>query len=76
MYIKVRVQPASKKELFVQKGPDSFSVSVKERAERNMANGRVRELVAGHFKIPEGKVRLVSGHHSPSKIFSVDTDLV
>lgn len=76
MYIKVKVKAGMKKEVFEQKGPDSFLVSVKEPALQNLANARVRELVSEHFQVPKGKVRLVSGHHSPSKIFTVDSDLV
>jgi uncharacterized protein (TIGR00251 family) len=72
MYCKVKVVPGAKKESFVKKSEDHFNVSVKEPAERNLANKRVLELVAEHFRVPYGKVRLVSGHRSPSKIFRVD----
>lgn len=72
MYIKIRVQTGSKKELFEKESPDHFVVSVKEKAERNLANRRVVLLVARHFNIPTGKVKIISGHHSPSKILSVD----
>ncbi len=71
MYIKVRVSASSKKESLEQLKTDSFKVSVKEPALRNLANTRVRELVASHFKIAVGKVKIISGHHSPSKILSV-----
>jgi len=74
MYIKVKVTPGAKKESFVKISEDHFEASVKEKAERNMANARVRELVAAHFDIPTGKAKLVSGHHSPSKIFSVEEE--
>lgn len=74
MYIKAKVLAGSKKEYLKEKSTDHFDVAVKEPAERNMANRRVIELVAMHFKIPAGKVRLISGHHSPSKILSVDVD--
>ena len=56
----------------MRKTRDHFEISVREAAERNLANGRVLELVARHFKLPVGKVRIISGHHSPSKILSVD----
>ena len=72
MYIKIKVIPCAKKESFEKISEDHFTVSVKEKAERNMANTRVRELVAEHFGVPVGKAKLISGHHSPSKIFSVD----
>lgn len=74
MYIKVKVTPGAKKELFRPVSEDSFVVSVREPAERNRANARVRELVGEYFGVSSGKVRLVSGHRSPSKIFSVTMD--
>lgn len=55
----------------MQKTKDHFEVSVRELAERNLANRRIIELVARHFKLPVGKVRIISGHHSPSKILNV-----
>ncbi|MFA6077703.1 MAG: DUF167 domain-containing protein [Candidatus Paceibacterota bacterium] len=72
MYCKVKVIPGAKKESFVKKSEDHFNASVREPAERNLANNRVLELVAYHFEVAKGKVRLVSGHRSPSKIFRVD----
>ena len=48
-----------------------FDVSVKEKAERNQANARVIALIAAHFKVPVKQVRIVSGHHAPSKILSI-----
>ena len=69
---KLKMAGTTKKETFVKISEDHFTASVKEKAERNMANTRVRELVAEHFGVPVGKAKLVSGHHSPSKIFSVD----
>lgn len=72
MYIKVHVQAGAKKEVFEKESEDHFAVSVKEPAERNMANRRVLELVARHFGISPGKVRIINGHHSPSKLLSVD----
>ncbi len=74
MYIKAKVLAGSKKEYLKQKSIDHFDVAVKEPAERNMANRRVMELIAMHFKIPVGKVRLISGHHSLSKILNADID--
>jgi uncharacterized protein YggU (UPF0235/DUF167 family) len=75
MYIKIKVNAGAKKESFEKISEDHFACSVKEKAERNMANGRVRELVALHFGVPTGKTKIISGHHSPSKIFSVDIDI-
>ncbi len=71
MYIKVKVKARMKKEIFEKKSDDHFEISVKEKAERNMANKRVIELIAEHFNITEKDVRIVSGHHHPSKLISV-----
>ncbi len=72
MYIHLKVKAGSKKEVFEKVSEDHFTVSLKEKAERNMANKKACELVAEYFKIPIGKVRMISGHHSPSKILSLE----
>jgi len=74
MYIKVRVTAGVKEERIVQTNADHFKIFVREKAERNIANRRVLELIAVHYKIPVGKVRIVSGHHSPSKILNIDIE--
>ena len=71
-YIHLKVRAGVKKESFVKKTEDSFEISVKEKAERNMANIRVLELVAEHFKVPTNKVRIVNGHRHPSKLLIVE----
>ena len=72
MYIKVFVKTNARKESFVQKSKDHFEASVKEKAERNMANTRVLKLVAGHFNVPVSRVRIVNGHKHPSKLIVVE----
>jgi len=76
MYIHVKVTASAPKEKLKQKNKDHFEISVKEKAERNMANGRVLELVAGHFKVPKSKVRIVNGHRHPSKLIAVESDIM
>lgn len=71
-YIHVRVIAGAKKESFIEKSADHFEVSVKEKAERNMANTRVLELIANYFKIPANKVRIANGHRHPSKLLVVE----
>jgi len=74
MYIKVMVFPKSKKEELKKLSENKFEIKVKEKAERNMANKRVTELLAENFEVDTGKVKIVNGHHSPSKLISVDLD--
>jgi len=71
-YIHVKVTAGTRKESFKKKSEDHFEISVKEKAERNMANARVLELVAEHFKVPKNKVRIVNGHMSPSKLLIIE----
>ncbi len=61
-----------KKESFVQKSEDHSEISVREKAERNMANTRVIELVAEHFGVSVKKVRIVNGHRHPSKLIVIE----
>jgi len=74
MYIKVKVTAGSRNETLKKITDDHFEVSVKEKAERNMANKRVTEMIAIFFKLPIGKVKIISGHHSPGKILTVETE--
>lgn len=70
MYIKVFVTPGARKETVEEKG-ETLLISVREPAERNLANTRVRELVALRFKKPVSSVRILTGHRSRVKIVSV-----
>ena len=70
-YIHVKVKAGVKKESFKKKSEDHFEISVKEKAERNLANNRVLELVAEHFKVPLKSIRIINGHRHPSKLLVV-----
>ena len=72
MYVHVTVTAGAKKETVKKLKDAHLTISVREPALRNMANKRVLELVAGYFGLSKGKARIVSGHHSPSKIVRID----
>jgi uncharacterized protein YggU (UPF0235/DUF167 family) len=72
MYIKVRVVAGAKKESITKKNTTTYQISVREKAEGNRANTRIREVFASEYSIPIARVRIVSGHHSSSKILSID----
>ncbi len=69
MYVHVKVNANSRKESFEEAKPGYFNISVREKAEGNMANKRVIELIQTHFKTKN--VRIINGHQSPSKLVSV-----
>ena len=71
-YIHVKVTAGARTEKFYKISEDHFEISVREKAERNMANTRILELVAKHFKVPKNKVRIVNGHRHPSKLLVIE----
>lgn len=72
MYLRVSVAPGARREL-VKEGKDGMLlISVREPAEGNRANMRVREIVALRFMVPTSCVRILSGHHSPVKLLTID----
>lgn len=75
MYIRVKVITHAKKESITEKSEDVLEISVKEKAERNMANDHVRELVAIRYRVPVDAVRIINGHHSPVKLISIRDDI-
>jgi uncharacterized protein len=71
-YIHAKVTAGARKEKIEKKNEDHFLISVCEKAEHNMANTRVLEIIADHFKVPKNKVRIVNGHRSPSKLLIIE----
>lgn len=71
MYLKIRVLPENKEDYVREEGADTLLIAVREKAERGLANRRALQLLVAHFG-KEKRVRIVSGHHSPHKIISVE----
>lgn len=72
MYIKVKVTPKSAKEKLEKKKDNYYLISVKEPAERNLANNRICQILALNFNVTKDKVRIISGHRSRNKMLSID----
>jgi uncharacterized protein YggU (UPF0235/DUF167 family) len=70
-YIKVRVKTKQKKEEIINKGKDSFEVSLKEKAEQGAANKRLLEILNNHYSYPMGGITIINGHHNPIKLLKV-----
>ena len=71
-YIHAKVFPQAKKEELRKITTDHFEISVREKPERNLANTRVIEILASHFKVSLSKVRIINGHRSTSKLIVVE----
>ncbi len=68
--IVVHVTPDSRRER-IESRDGVFDISVKEPAQDNAANERVRELLAVYFGVAPKAVRFVSGARSRKKRFTV-----
>ena len=75
MYIKVRVVTKQKKSALEKVTTDTFRAYVRAVPERGLANKEVLHLLRGHF-LDAGTIKLVSGHTSPSKIFSLEEKVI
>lgn len=67
----VTATPAAKKEKFVEVEDGVFEAYVREPAQNNMANYRVRELVAAFFTVPLSSVIITTGHRARKKRLTV-----
>jgi uncharacterized protein YggU (UPF0235/DUF167 family) len=75
MYLKVIVKTQAKKESLILKSKDHFLISVKEKAEKNLANKKVIEMLANYFKVKKEKIRIVNGHRHPHKLLILEEEL-
>ena len=51
---------------------DHYDISLREEAKNNKANDRILEIFRGIYL--NVQIKIISGHHSLSKILSVDTE--
>jgi uncharacterized protein YggU (UPF0235/DUF167 family) len=70
MYIHVRIKTKQKSESIIQISDLKYEVCVREEAKQNRANTRMLEILSLYFNTK--KVKIVSGHHSPSKLISLE----
>ncbi|MEN9920553.1 MAG: hypothetical protein RL538_446 [Candidatus Parcubacteria bacterium] len=71
MYVKVHVFAGMKKELVTKVKDNHYEIVTKAPAERNLANEHVREMIAREYGVGKKAVRIVNGHHNPSKLLEV-----
>ncbi len=72
MVIEVIVTPGARKERVAKNKAGKYEVAVREEAERNEANKRVRKIIADALKVPITHVRMVRGARSRKKIFNIN----
>lgn len=70
---RIRVKPGSKKGPLVEVGHDGLlTVYVRERAVDGVANEGVAAVLAQHFGVRKGDVRIVNGHTARLKTVEID----
>ena len=69
MYIKIKVIAGAKSEKVLKKSKDHFIISIKEKTKNNSANGRILQIISEIYQTKD--VKIINGHHSPSKLLSV-----
>ena len=74
MYIRVHAIPGAKKESVTKESETVFYIAVKEPAEQNLANKRIREILTQELGVSSAQVRMLTGHHSRSKIYSIEKE--
>ncbi len=69
--VNVKVFPSSKKEKVIHHTDGTFEIYVREPAQRNMANTRVRECIRKHFGVPKERVIIKTGHRARKKVLTI-----
>lgn len=69
MYLKLKIITDAREEKIEKLKDDEYRIWTKMPAENNLANTRVLEIIRNEY--PNKSVRIISGHHSPSKILAI-----
>ncbi len=71
MIVRVRVNAGARRETQITISDNKLQISVKEPAADNRANDRVRSMLSVYYRVPVSDIRIISGHHHPSKSFEI-----
>jgi uncharacterized protein len=68
----VKVVPGARQSRVVGPLGDALKLQVAAPPEKGRANEAVIDLLAAHFGVKRGRVRIVSGHAQPRKVVEID----
>lgn len=71
MKIFVKAKPSSKKEGITPIDDTHFVIEVKAPPREGRATIAIAEALAGYFRVPFSRIRLVSGFSSREKVFEI-----
>ena len=75
MHVTVKVKAGARKESVKEVSPERFEISVREEAEHNQANLRIVDILAERFGVPVKCIRMIKGHRTSSKMFTISIPL-
>jgi uncharacterized protein len=67
----VRVSPNAKKPEVIELSPGSYRIKVNAKPVDGAANIRLIEILADHFDVPFGAIRIISGATGKEKVIEV-----
>ena len=70
-YLKIKVRASAKESRLNKKSSDAYELFVREQAENGRANRAALMLLASELGVPTGRLMIIKGAHSPSKIIAV-----
>lgn len=71
MRIKIKTQPGAKKAEVLETATGEFKVRVNAKPVDGAANIRLIEILAEHFNVPFGAIRIISGATSREKVIEI-----
>jgi len=67
----VRAFAGAKKEKVIKINENDFEIYVREPAQNNLANKRIKFLLAVEYGVLQKEVQILTGHKSPKKKFVI-----
>ena len=71
MRINIKVIANAKQESIERLSQDHYRLRVCAPASRNLANKAVIELIAGHFRLKKGRIKIIKGVKSRTKVIEL-----
>ena len=71
MYIRAKIFPNSPRESVEKTDEHVYRIFIREPAQQNMANARVKQILARLYDTSPDALHMIKGHHGNNKLFSI-----
>lgn len=75
MILKIKTIPGAGKNEIIEEAGGQLRVKIKEKPEKGRANIRVINILSRYFKIPEEKIKIISGLKNRNKIIKISDNV-